>query len=84
MSSNLSKINELTAKLPEAERIEVESKLMEAAETLIATYQADAAWRNDITRRSLEDIAARNVIDIKTFDAEMDRFMSELDAKASA
>lgn len=75
-------ISELTAQLPETEREAVESKLVEAAETLVAAYRSDAAARDRITERSLKDIAVGQVIDLAEFDKRMDLFMDELDHPA--
>lgn len=81
-NSSINKISELTAQLPESDREAVESKLVEAAETLVAAYQSDAAARDRITERSLQDIAAGQVIDLAEFDQRMDLFMDELDHPA--
>lgn len=81
-NKTITKISELTAQLPETERAAVESKLVEAAETLVAAYQSDLAARDRITERSLNDIVARQVIDLAEFAKRMDLFMDELDHPA--
>lgn len=81
-NKTITKISELTSQLPETEREAVESKLMQAAETLVAAYRSDAAARDRISERSLKDITAGRVVDLAEFDKRMDLYMDELDHSA--
>lgn len=78
MSTTLAEISELTASLPTEEREVVEAKLVEATRDIVAAYQSESARRDDVTRRSLEDIAAGRFQSLSEFKGEMDTFLREL------
>ena len=83
MSTTGTKIDSLTATLPEGVRGEVESRLVEDAEALVQAYRSQGAERVAAAKDGLTALEQGDVLTMDEFRAQTKALVAELRAKAT-